>query len=244
MGVAGCITLLVEAAAIREHAFILQHCVTGCYLSKKHPWEWRELRGSSRALHCDMMISATLWLILQVLWVLNIRKCNRMVYSWDMLKLEYSQCYKPNVFITFHRTLFIYFFYWKPLREDRLKKVEFSGRESNNILKKRRRQWYCVAGLFDSDAALALKCQQMWSVMERDVRICGWLWLAEGGERLMTHRLTSVPMRDWHSSTEIRHEFLSLKALSFAPDWGSGILHASELIWTCDLLCICATFTS
>lgn len=69
-----------------------------------------ELRGSSRALHCDMMISATLWLILQVLWVLNIRKCNRMVYSWDMLKLENSQCYKPNVFITFHRTLFIYFF--------------------------------------------------------------------------------------------------------------------------------------
>lgn len=110
MGVAGCITLLVEAAAIREYAFILQHCLTGCYLSKKHPWEWRELRGSSRALHCDMMISATLWLILQVLWVLNIRKCNRMVYSWDMLKLENSQCYKPNVFITFHRTLFIYFF--------------------------------------------------------------------------------------------------------------------------------------
>lgn len=60
---------------------------------------------------------------------------------------------------------------------------------NNTFLNREEKVKQCfVAGSFESNAILALMFQQIWSVMQLDVRICGWLWLVEGGERLMTHR--------------------------------------------------------
>lgn len=83
-----------------------------------------------------------------------------------------------------------------------------------------------------TDVPANLICDAAWSR-----RICGWLWLAEGGERLMTHRLTTLPLRDRNSNTEKSCEFLpqSRERISFferGKGWGYIVEPLTAWVWT------------
>ncbi len=117
---------------------------------------------------------------------------------------------------------------WGKAKEEKEKEWGRRGEE-----RKKKVEIFFVAWLLDSDAALALMYQQIWSVMQLDVWICGWLWLAGGGERVMTHTLTTAPTRDQHSNTEKRHEFFPSVFWNECFQRGKGWVYTVEQLTAC-----------